>query len=340
MDYNMKTRKKALLLAIFVLVALAVSDEFLISNILENYSSTNSNSSIVNVVNGVSGVVTIKDPSLNKILTINIDYYALASGSGVIVTNNGYIITAFHVISNPQTLLNQHKLKKMTSNDINQYVEQAAVYEYLHYNPQLVNELLNNKSTANSQTQNTFLVTNSLTQKNLIRVDSAKQVIKVNIPPSNNLISNYLNAQLIDVGNANNDEDVALLKVNYNKKLFSLNFSSNNPFLGEKVHIFGYPVNTNGNQNSIKLASTSGSIINKVVNNQGIVYYETNASTFKGYSGGPALDNKNRILGILIYEIQTRRNFGSQINPDYSVFLSSNYIIQICKKNNVPIKFS
>ncbi|MGZ7069182.1 MAG: hypothetical protein ACXVHT_12830, partial [Methanobacterium sp.] len=87
----MKTRKKALLLAIFVLVALAVSDEFLISNILENYSysnysSTNSNSSIVNVVNGVSGVVTIKDPSLNKILTINIDYYALASGSGVIVT--------------------------------------------------------------------------------------------------------------------------------------------------------------------------------------------------------------------------------------------------------------
>jgi hypothetical protein len=345
MEYTMNLSKKAFLLAIFILAVLAVSGEFQVANILENYSSTNysstnSNSSIVNVVNGVSGVVTIKDPSLNKILTINIDYYGLTSGSGVIVTNNGYIITAFHVISDPQTLENQHQLKKMTSNDINQYIKQAAVDEYLHYNHQLGNELLNNSSTANSQIQNTSLLTNLLTKKNLIRVDSAKQVIKVNIPPSNNLISNYLNAQLIDVGNANNDEDVALLKVNYNKNLFALNISSNNPFIGENVHIFGYPVTKNGNPNSIKLASSTGSIINKVVNNHDIVYYETNAPTAKGYSGGPALDNKNRILGILIYEIQTRGHFGSQINPDYSVFLSSKYIIQICKKNNVPINIS
>ena len=344
MDYVTMNSSKKVILAIFLLSALAVTGEFLVTSILENYSSTNysstNNISIVNVVNGVSGVVTIKDPSLNKIVTINIDYYALASGSGVIITKNGYIITAFHVISNPQTLENQHILKKMTISDINGYIEQAAVIEYLHYNPQLDNELLSNNSTTNSQIENTTLLTNLLTKKNLITVDSGKQVIKVNIRPSKSLISNYLNAQLIDVGSAHNDEDIALLKVNASKNFFALNISSNNPFFGENVHIFGYPVTRNGNQYSIKLASSTGSIINKIVNNHDIVYYETNAPTANGYSGGPVLDKKNRILGIIIYGIQTRGHFGSQIRSEDSLFLPSDYIIQICKKNKVPIKIS
>lgn len=330
----MKSSSKTLLLivgilAVFALTLLAITGEFIATNILES-PSVDPNSSVVYIQNGVSGVVTIKDPTLNKAVTMNISYDPLDSGSGVIVTKNGYIITAFHVIGDPKTLENQQQLKKMSNADINQYLEQVAVSEYLSkYNPNL-GELFN--LPADFRRDNTDL-TNFLIQNNLISVNSSKQVIKVKTSSSNS----YLNAQLVDVGNPNDDEDVALLKVNANN-LPAVSISSNNPLFGEKVRIYGYP--GTGNQNSIELASSTGSIINKVPNNQNIIYYETNAMTTNGYSGGPTLDNKNKVLGIVIYGVQSRGHFRSQTRSVYSLFLSSEYLIQICKKNNVPINVS
>ncbi|MGZ7067621.1 MAG: S1 family peptidase [Methanobacterium sp.] len=324
----MRSSIKALTLIIAILAVLAVSGEFVAINVLET-PSIDPNSSVVYVQNGVSGVVTIKDPALNKTVPINIDYYPLTSGSGEIVTKDGYIITAFHVISDPKTLENQQQLKIMDDNDIKMYLEQFAVTEYLsRYNPQLGRELLNQST--NNRVRNSD-VTSLLIQNNLISVNSSKQLIKVKTYSS----LNYLDAQLVDVGNPMSDDDVAILKVNA-KNLPALNISSNNPSLGENIRIYGYP----GNQNSIQLESSSGSVIGKVPNTQGVVYYETNAPTINGYSGGPTLDNKNRILGILIYGVQSRGHFRSQTTSTNSLFLSSDYLIQLCKKNNVPINIS
>jgi S1-C subfamily serine protease len=323
-----------LVFAVFVLFLLAAG-EFVLTEVIDNsltLNSSNPNSSVVHIQNGVSGVVTINDPTLNRTVTMDIDY-ALASGSGVIVTRDGYIITAFHVVSDPQTLETEQQLKRMSADDINRYVKQAAVNEYiLRYNPQL-GQQLNGNAPVNLQTGNSGL-TNFFIENNLISVNSSKQVIKVKLY-SNSLLNNNLDAQLVDVGNPNNDEDVALLKVNYPKNnLPALSISSNNP-LHKSVRIFGYPAGNSGN-----LASSAGSVVSKFVNTQGIVYYEANAPTTNGYSGGPALDNKNRILGIIIYGIQSRGHFRSQTSSNYSLFLSSNYLIQICNKNNVPVNIS
>jgi hypothetical protein len=43
------------------------------------------------------------------------------------------------------------------------------------------------------------------------------------------------------------------------------------------------------------------------------------------------------VIGIVIYEIESLGNFNQQIGSQSTLFLSSNYIIQICNKNNVPI---
>ncbi|MGZ7048308.1 MAG: hypothetical protein ACXVHP_08475, partial [Methanobacterium sp.] len=92
-----------------------------------------------------------------------------------IVTKDGYIITAFHVISDPKTLENQQQLKKMDDNDIKMYLEQFAVTEYLsRYNPQLGRELLNQST--NNRVRNSD-VTSLLIQNNLISVNSSKQLI-------------------------------------------------------------------------------------------------------------------------------------------------------------------
>lgn len=326
----MRSGIKALIFAVFVLFIVAVGSTVLTDFVdLFTLNSSNPNSSIVYVENGVSGVVSIKDPTLNRTVNMNIEYF-ITAGSGVIVTNNGYILTAFHVVGDPQTIQTQQRLKMMNNDDVTRYVEQAAVFEYISkYNPQLGQQL---NSSTNLQTGNSNL-TDFFVENNLINVHSAKQVIKVKLPSKS--ILNTMDAQLVDVGNPNNEEDVALLKVNYPTSLPALSISSNSPSIGKSVRIFGYPAVT-----SFNLASSSGSVVGKMVNSEGIVYYESNAPTTNGYSGGPALDNKNKILGIVVYGIQPKSRFSLNTNSNYSLFLSSNYLIQICKRNNVPINIS
>ena len=326
----MRSGIKVLAFAVFVLFILAAGNT-IFTNIEDaiTLNSSNPTSSVVSVENGISGTVAIKDPMINRTVKMNVEYY-MAAGSGVIVTSNGYIITAFHVIGDPQTLETQQRLKLMSNDDINHYVEQAAVTEYLSkYNPQLGEQL-----NASGNLQGYSDLTSFFVQNNLISVNSAKQVIRVKLP-SKKILSNNLDAQLVDVGNPNNEEDVALLKVNYPTSLPALHINSNNPSIGKHVRIFGYPA-----QNSFNLASSSGSIVSRTLNSEGIIYYESNAPTTNGYSGGPALDNENKVLGIVIYGIQSRSRFSSGTSSNYSLFLASNYLVQICKKNNVPINIS
>ncbi|MGZ7160813.1 MAG: S1 family peptidase, partial [Methanobacterium sp.] len=291
------------------------------------------------VENGVSGVVTLKDPYLNKTVDLNVDYYPLATGSGVIVTNNGYILTAFHVIGDPLTVESNDRLKLMGDNDIKQYLAQIAVTNYVNQqNPQLFNELTNtNMRFDSSNYSNMQQLTQLLARNNLITFKSYRQDIKVKVPSNNPVTSSStFNAQLVDVGNANLNEDMALLKINTTGNLPFLTINPQRPSTGEKVTIYGYPGSNNHYKGSIVPTTSTGNIVSRISNNYGILYYETNADTANGVSGGPVIDNSNKVLGILIYGLQNNRNRQS-ITSDYSLFIPSDYLIKICKRNNVPI---
>ena len=143
----------------------------------------------------------------------------------------------------------------------------------------------------------------------------------------------------MDVGDPNSDDDVALLKIDtFFQKLPALSVNSKRPDIGEKIQIYGYPVINGGmysdiNQSIIRPSSTTG-LLTSITPNNGTVYYQTNAITTHGYSGGPALDSSNNVLGIIIYSIESSNQSSGATS---SLFLSSDYIIQICNKNNVPI---
>ena len=336
----MKVLKNTLTVVLILLAVFVTYESFFVDNTPLNYFSSKSASSTVYVENGVSGMVTITDPSLHKTVGFNISFYPLETGSGVIVSKNGYIITAFHVIGDPESNT-INVLKTMNDNDIKLYVEQAAVSTYLsNYNPQLGAELSNNDMVSQSNlSTNTRTTTDLLIQNNLISAKSYRQVIRVKFPASTG--SKPLNAQLVDVGNSGSDNDVALLKVDptEGRNLPALKISSQDPKNGENIRIYGYPADSNITQSQLSVApsTTTGNLISEVRNSHDIIYYKTNASTFPGYSGGPVLNSENEVIGILIYGIQSKGSFLQQIKSRYGLFLSSDYIIQICRKNKVPI---
>lgn len=229
----------------------------------------------------------------------------------------------------------------MDQNDINNHLEEAAVTIYMtRNNPQLGNELLYNETIYNSNfgysENNIQNMVKLLEQRNLISVTSSKQDIKVKLPFTNN----FLDASLVDVGDPNSNEDIALLKVNSNN-LPALTVNSHQPATRENLRIYGYPGNTTDSKyinSTVNPSSTAGFIQSQIRNDFNILYYESTAQATEGYSGGPVIDHQNAILGIIIYSIETQSRFKKSTNS--SVFLSSQYIIQICNKNQIPININ
>ena len=349
-----------------------------VQNIIGNYNYSQSSSltsqsaeSVVYIQNGVTGQVTITDPFLNRTTNINIIYYPLDTGSGFIVNSNGYIITALHVVGDLDSLNNQ-TLKRMDNSDVQHYIERAAVKGYVsEYNPDLSYELANNVSGNSHLHLDLNTTTDILNRKNLLKVQTAQQLIKVNLPGTS---STSLNASVVDVGNPSTDDDVALLKIETPlKNLPKLSVNSKNPGIFEGVHIYGYPgidnaVNSNYNPSVVTPSSSSGLITSETFKNgtnsntfnfstiyeniedwynviltpktspNNTLYYGTTAVTTSGYSGGPVVDSKNNVLGIIIFSIGSEDAFKQNIKITSSLFLSSQNIIKICKKNNIPLK--
>ncbi len=140
-------KKSSLIIVAVCVVILGLIGQNIIGNYYYSQSSslTQASSSVVYIENGVTGVVSITDPFVNKTTDINVIYAPLDSGSGFIVNGQGYIVTAFHVVADPETLNDQMILKVMNATDVQNYIERAAVTGYIsNYNPQLGSELVNN----------------------------------------------------------------------------------------------------------------------------------------------------------------------------------------------------
>jgi len=333
--------QRSVLLIVVVILVLGIAAEK-IFNSSTSSSTLNSQTvdSVVYIENGVSGVVSITDPFLNKTSDINVVYDPLDSGSGFIVNKEGYIVTAFHVVGDPLTIQDQGVLRLMGPSDIQLYLERAAVSGYLSkYNTQLGSELMNNSTNSSPvlQTQpDANTTTEMLNQQNLIQVKSAKQQIRVRLPGSG--VGDYVNANLVDVGNPETSEDVALIKINtWFTQLTPLTVSSTNPSLNQNIWILGYPVNTNEtysdkNVSSLQPSTATGTINNEIPNN-GTLYYGTTAQTTHGFSGGPVLNSNGNVLGIIIYSLI----YSNSSEQSGSVFISSDYIIKLCNKNNISM---
>lgn len=295
-------------------------------------SFSNAADTTVSVEQGFSGTVTIKDPMFNVTSNLTVNYQPYSYGSGFIINKNGYIITAFHVLSDSRALERKNQLKQMNSSDIKWYVEEAGLLYYLkNKNPVLAYQLFKNvPKTQNDRRKALERATDDFIKKGWISSNSYRSEIYVKGKALHNVnTSNSLKASLIGSGNAANGEDIALLKVNTSGVNLPMSGISLNHKMNEKVVIYGYPVN----KKSITPSSSSGNLKAMAPNPKGTIYYVTNALTGEGYSGGPVVNSQNKVIGVLgygIFDEKSKKIAGS-------LFLSSSYIQKICKKYGITV---
>lgn len=248
------------------------------------------------------------------------------------------------MVSDPLSLKNGQQLKKMSEADIKHYLEEAAVTSYIYKYPTFGEDLIGSTvSITPGQIEDNKKLDQLITrlhQKNLLNVSSYSQTIKVKFP-SNTPYKEFLNARLVDVGEGNNDEDVALLKVNA-ENLPAQNISSHKPSYRENIRIYGYPgigneTDYQDSLSSLNPSSATGFITREVSRKQGIIYYQTNAHVSRGYSGGPVFNRQNNILGIIIYGESSSSKYKDSQDSEKCLFLSADSIIKICKRNNIHI---
>ncbi|UTB32022.1 MAG: S1C family serine protease [Methanobacterium sp. ERen5] len=122
----MNQNQRSVLLIVVVLVIMGFTTAIVFNSSSTSTSDLNAQAadSVVYVENGVSGVVTITDPFLNKTSDVNIVYDPLDTGSGFLVNDDGYIVTAYHVVGDPQAVQDEGVLRLMESGDIEQYLEE------------------------------------------------------------------------------------------------------------------------------------------------------------------------------------------------------------------------
>lgn len=327
--------KVFLLIIIITWISGAVSAHTITKSSLNDIKVKNTT---VIVEQGFSGTVTIKDPLLNKTSNVTVKYCPYGSGSGFIVNKKGYIITAFHVVSDPNTVEHKNKLKKMNSSNVKWYVEEIGLMEYLENNDtklgyQLFKGVPDNDNAFEKALTKT---TNNFIKNGWLSASSYENdiYVKGNVFKRINA-SGTLKASLIDFGNCRKNEDIALLKVDTNgTNLPALIISAKSPKSGTRVSVYGYPYNKKKKNTS----KSSGYLIKKTHNSKGTVYYKTNAITAEGYSGGPAVNSRNRVIGVLVYGLYIE--VGKHEKNVGSLFLSASYIKKLCKKDNVPITFA
>lgn len=230
------------------------------------------------------------------------DTHTLAIGSGFIISNDGYIITNAHVAAPSK--------EELTAS-------------LTIANAGLANEVMGSTFNTSSLTdaQKQFLA--SAVQIYLIKYATMGEIQNDNSMITSSSLANgdytqKQHAKLVAAGKSTPGKDIAILKVaGVNFPTIPLGDDSQLN-VGDKIYVIGYPGAATFNPalntaKSIQPTFTSGIVSAKKETTGGWTAIQTDATMTHGNSGGPALDESGKVIGIATFgsvDLNTGREIG------------------------------
>jgi serine protease Do len=246
------------------------------------------------------------------------------TGSGFIISPDGFILTNSHVISEEalkQTIIGQIALKKIFEEAFlldDSDVEGLTEEDGFDFGKRIVKYML---------------------EKSSFSIE--KEIIVLN-PSSNKeqfkeLIDDGFEASVVDVNKnfIDDDRDVGIIKINL-RNLPSLKLGEVKlPAVGQKIHVFGFPATAEFNRKNLLEATFTQGVVGalKDSQNKDFKIIQTDAKISQGSSGGPLLNEQGEVIGVVTFqtsplEQQTGDNFAFAIPVEITKnVLAKNFII-------------
>ncbi|KKP97512.1 MAG: Periplasmic serine proteinase [Candidatus Moranbacteria bacterium GW2011_GWD2_36_12] len=258
--------------------------------------------SVVRIVKHIQGEAIFKPFSLDldKLTIIEgggekkkipIDEYM--NGSGFVVSNDGYILTNSHVISNQQI-----KLEIVAS------VAQAAIMDATLFSLDVNQETTEpEKFEEYGKKINDYLMKEGVFnfKENIVVLDPSSKQEKVV-----DLVADGFPISVVSINNDFDKDlmDVALIKIEQ-KNLPALPFGQASLFkVGEKIGVFGFPSTAELNNKNLLVSTFSQGVISAIRDseNKEFSMIQTDAKISEGSSGGPLLNERGEVIGMITYQ--------------------------------------
>ena len=225
-------------------------------------------------------------------------YDQVATGSGFFVTQNGYLVTAAHVVSADKTEIHDEAVTESTDP---KYVANLR--------KTFTDDFQNNTGITLTNTQVTNLV--GFWQRwiakylSVDKVDVHYYLGTGTVQAGDNLTANGVRASVVSIDPTKGGHDIAIMKADISG-VPTLTLASGKPHFGQGTYAIGYPrqgyLSESVPVNQMVPATvTSGKVLLVDERPSGWTAWGTSAQFTHGDSGGPVVDANGNVLGIVSY---------------------------------------
>src|SRR6195256_5893140 len=262
---------------------------------------------VVRIIDGIAGQYTFVNPE-NQTLTFNPSYITL--GSGFFISSTGYIATNAHVVSTTHD--GEDKAKEVL---FGQLINQVANYykkDPHSFNQETIKYIYSRSSLRGYKLYHHVII------------------------PDGSVFPFEIKQYGAPTGESNDQgKDVAVVKIEVKNAPVLVLGNSDNLKLQDHVTVIGYPgaadtfnTGTLDSKSALEASITDGKLSARKTSSSGAPILQVSAAATHGNSGGPCLNDKNEVVGLLTFRGDTVN--GQEVSG-FSFVVASNTVMEYVK---------